>query len=319
MKAMTAPIVSVVICSHNGGHRIGATLAGLARQTEAPAWELLVIDNASTDGLAETCRSLWPTDASGLLRVVPEPRKGQVHARNTGLAAASGSVILFTDDDVHLPQDWVARMSAPLLEGRADAVVGRIVLPASRRPAWMTGDWPAFFSSTEHYRDPPDELVGACMGFRREVLAQVPAFDPMLGPGALGFFDDTLFALQLRAAGLSLRFLDDVRVEHHFALDRLSPAHLRAFASAHGRSQAYADYHWRHLDAATAWRHRLGWWRALAWIRFKTRLQGRANDVPGMREVHALRWLAYWSSLHGCRKLPRNYLRHGLRRLETTS
>src|SRR5690348_8092021 len=70
--------ISVVICTYNGAERLPQTLAHLAAQedTGTIAWEVLVVDNASTDDTAEVARRCWPADAPAPLRVVGEPRMG---------------------------------------------------------------------------------------------------------------------------------------------------------------------------------------------------------------------------------------------------
>ena len=59
----------------------------------------------------------------------------------------------------------------------------------------------------------PEYLVGANMALSREVFAKVPGFDPELGPGALGFYDDTLLGWQLQEAGYTIGSAFDVVVE----------------------------------------------------------------------------------------------------------
>lgn len=101
--------VSVLICCHNAAGRLAPTLRHLlAQQTSgAVPWEVLVVDNASTDGTADVARSVWPVDHPAPLRVISEPRLGVGHARVRGLAEASYEYISFVDDDNWVSPQWV--------------------------------------------------------------------------------------------------------------------------------------------------------------------------------------------------------------------
>jgi GT2 family glycosyltransferase len=114
-------------------------------------------------------------------------------------------VLLFTDDDVHPPIDWIEYMIAPILNEEADAVAGGIrIAPALKRP-WLLPEHEMWLASTE-YSGCPDwhPLIGANMAVHRRVFSKVGGFDPEIGPGALGHAEDTLFSLQMRRAGFVL-------------------------------------------------------------------------------------------------------------------
>ena len=101
--------VTVVVCCHNSAKRLPATLAHLLRQRVAPEieWEVLVIDNASTDETEQVARCCWPSDAPARLRIVREETLGLSRARKRGLVEASHEVVCFVDDDNWLCPAWV--------------------------------------------------------------------------------------------------------------------------------------------------------------------------------------------------------------------
>lgn len=241
------PIVSIIVCTRNRAESLVRTIRsiGKCRIPADLAAELLVVDNGSTD---ETCRIVEKIDLSNLsLRLIQEPAVGVSHAKNCGLAEAAGKILLFTDDDVMVPPDWIDGMCRPILEGNADAMAGGV-----RFPAELDGQvriCRSWFASTEGIAaDHPDRFVGANMAFSREVLEQVPAFDTELGPGALGFGEETLFAYQLREAGFRLVTRFETMVEHHFDPKRLTRTNMLEAARRMGRSKAYVLYHWRHEE-----------------------------------------------------------------------
>lgn len=115
------PSVSVIIPTHNGAATLRAQLHALQEQRYDGRWEVIVVDNASSDGSAAVVAELL--EAMPNLRLVPaHERKGRGYAINCGARAASGDVFLFCDSDDVAAPGWVAAMAEGL---RAhDVVVG---------------------------------------------------------------------------------------------------------------------------------------------------------------------------------------------------
>lgn len=106
---MTAS-VSVVLCCHNSTQRLPPTLQHLAAVTVPPRvdWDVLVVDNASTDDTAACARTLWAQAGAPVpLRVLSEPRQGLNYARWAGIRAARGDIISFVDDDNWVDTRWL--------------------------------------------------------------------------------------------------------------------------------------------------------------------------------------------------------------------
>ena len=264
--------VSVILCSHNRAAHLKETLASL-RTTDVPAgWtvEVLLVDNASTDDTPAVMRAFEHPQAA--VRVLQEKNRGLSHARNCGVRAARGRVLLFTDDDVRLPDGWMEGMATPILEGTADAVAGGVELSAASQRAWMTAHHRDLLASTERI-DPacPERMVGANMAVSARVFEVVPGFDPALGPGRLGLGGETLFSLQLRAAGFQIASAFEVAVRHCPEATRMSREAWKEAAAQSGRAGAYRSYHWAHRHYAlpvllAGWlyqRCRLGWYQGV--------------------------------------------------------
>lgn len=304
--------VSLVIATRNRSAALAATLASLqhvARPDGCQA-ELIVADNGSTDATTATA-SLTPL-ALGPVVVVSEPRPGKANALNTAVARAGGDILVFLDDDVRVAPDWLAELLAPLARGDADAVSGRIdIAPHLLRP-WMTAAVRGWLASTEYLdRDRPDAAIGANMAVTRRVLETVPQFDPELGPGRLGFWEDTLFSFQLRRAGFRLAFAPAARVEHHFDPDRLSRASLLAHAVKLGRSSAYVAWHWNHDSARGATRDALHFRLRLAAKRLVRRRDWQRTEGIAPWEMNLACGIAYADQLRTERARPRAYSRFG--------
>src|SRR5438552_1053990 len=100
--------VSVVVCCHNSAPRLTATLTHLAVQQVHGdlQWEVIVVDNASTDDTAGVAHDAWPRSLP-ILRVVHECALGLAHARSRGLSEARYEIVSFIDDDNWVDPDWV--------------------------------------------------------------------------------------------------------------------------------------------------------------------------------------------------------------------
>jgi GT2 family glycosyltransferase len=250
------------------------------------------------------------------VRCVREPRPGKGHAYNAGLREAAGEFLIFTDDDVRVPREWIAGLVAPLRDGRGDAVAGGVVLaPGLERP-WLTPLMRSFLASTERF-DPkaPHLMVGANMAFHRRVLQKVPAFDPELGPGTwYGLGEESLLAEQIKAAGFTIAGAPEVVVEHHCGTSRLQRQPLLGMARKVGRSEAYLYWHWSHEQVprpalrwawgVTAYARRYGW-RSL---RTPGDVEGHVSDA----ELSLVRAIAFHAQYLREARRPRNYERHGL-------
>jgi glycosyltransferase involved in cell wall biosynthesis len=144
--------MSLVLCCHNSARRLPETLGHLAAQ-QVPAgaeWEVVLVDNASTDGTAEAARRIWG-DGPAPLRVVEEPRAGLSWARLAGARAARYDALTLVDDDNWLAPDWLVRSldvlrdhpnvgavggcSVAVCEVPTPGVVSRRRLELRRRPA----------------------------------------------------------------------------------------------------------------------------------------------------------------------------------------
>jgi dolichyl-phosphate beta-glucosyltransferase len=137
---MRTPDLSIVVPAFNEAQRIVPTLAALASAAAArtPAFEILVVDDGSTDDTAAIVRRL--AEAGPALRLVEtRPNRGKGHAVRVGMLAARGAVRVMADADGSTPAEQLDALLAPIADGRAAVAVGSRYVggrAASDQPWW---------------------------------------------------------------------------------------------------------------------------------------------------------------------------------------
>lgn len=309
-------LASIIICTRNRADCLRKTLAALngVNVSAQLSAEVIVVDNGSTDDTAAVVKECRFDKV--VLKSLSEPQTGQSRSRNRGMAEANGDIIVFTDDDVIPSPDWLTSLCAPILAGKADAVAGCVRLAPHLVAPWMSVYHRQWLADTCGL-DPenPGRLVGANMAFSRAVLERVPAFDVELGPGALGFGDDTLFSAQLKVAGYRMTTAFDAVIEHHFLEDRLLPDSWIQSAKKLGKVDAYIGHHWEHAVWPLPRRKVCEAYLKLARHRLLFLFSKSKPGVP-QSLLDAERY--YHARLHYLQesKRPRNYDKHGLAKLQ---
>jgi glycosyltransferase involved in cell wall biosynthesis len=112
----TPVTISVIVCAYNEEHFVGPCLHALLAQTRQPD-EIIVVDNASSDRTAAVAAGIGP------VRVVHEPRKGLVRAREAGRRAATGDILAYIDADCRAPVLWLERVARRFNRATSPAAV----------------------------------------------------------------------------------------------------------------------------------------------------------------------------------------------------
>jgi len=105
---MNDPFISVVVCTHNRATLLGQALESLVGQTlNAARYEIIVVNNCSTDDTPGIVERFKGSRTIPLLRSVDEPALGLGHARNRGWQVAQGEYVAFMDDDARADSHWL--------------------------------------------------------------------------------------------------------------------------------------------------------------------------------------------------------------------
>ena len=236
--------ISVIICTFNGSERLKDTLKSLG-DMEVPSdiqWELLVVDNNSSDDTGEVIQKFVKT--FGLdVKYLFEGNQGLSHARNKGLMNANGKIIAFTDDDCIVDKSWITSI---LKEFSSDKTLsglgGRVELyNTNDRPVTTRTlkEWMLFSSPNQLF----NLLPGCNMGFVRDVFDDVGIFDPNFGAGTkIASAEDSDFFYRAYKKGFKMIYSPDVLVYHNHG--RRTDSQVRALNRGYviGRGAFYCKH-----------------------------------------------------------------------------
>ena len=292
--ASDAPLVSVVIATRNRASQLQRILDSVeaARGAVTADTEVVIVDNGSTDGTAALLEQ-WSAAGPGHIRVRVE-RPGKSRALNAALAIARGALLVFTDDDVEVPPDWLQVVMTFFAEHpHYAAAMGRVAVPPDIRDSETLarvrryrGAVPLFDMGNAVCD--AEDMYGCNMVVRRAVLEQVGMFNESLGPGASGLHDDIDLARRIRQAGMRIGYMPNAVVYHEVDLARLTDAYYRDFQVRLGRSGFEMDpnaSYWRSVRRLLESAVVLVWWSVLGVSSRRTRAWGRV-----IRHADLIRW-----------------------------
>ncbi len=230
---------TVLICTYNRADRLAETLDSLSRTRTTLRWNVLVVDNNSTDHTRQVVTSRVDRYPVGLAYLY-EPRQGKSNALNTGLSHTDASIIVFTDDDVRVGERWLEAGCRPLLDDPLIDYTGGPVEPIWERPCptWLDRTrsdlWGTLaildyggdsFIFEERRRVP----LGANMAVRRKLIDRIGGFDPHLGRSGSSLLgqEQAEFFCRSRAIGARGLYVPEMSLHHHVPAARLTRDYFR--------------------------------------------------------------------------------------------
>lgn len=225
----TLPRVSVVVCTYNGEATLRACLESL-RRVDYPNLEFILVDDGSTDG------------TEGIAQAFPEviyhgqPNQGLSVARNTGAKLATGEIVVYTDDDCEVDEDWLRYLVRSMHDQGVEAIGGPNITPES--DGWVAKCVAVSPGNPSHVmlNDQHAEHVPGCnMAFRRETLLGLGGFDDQFRQAG----DDVDICWRFMDAGYKIGYAPGAMVWHH------RRATVRAYIGqqkGYGRSEAMVHF-----------------------------------------------------------------------------
>lgn len=291
--------VSIVICTRDRPHDLEKCLLSILSLSQKPH-EIIVVDNAPT---TEKTKEIVAKIGQGI-RYVVESKPGLSVARNTGIHASSGSIIVFTDDDVIVHPNWLRQILYTFEFPDVKAMTG-LVLPSeleteSQVIFEVDLDGFSFGYRAKIFDDQFVQLTkskgvpvwfigaGANMAFRREVFKQIGEFDERLGAGSSGCSEDSEMWYRILAEGGVCRYEPTAVVFHSHRRDLIGL-----------KSQMY-QYLRGHTVALFIQFERYGHWGNLVRIFWILPIHYIMVLIYGLRTgFSATRYLVYLSEVMG--------------------
>jgi GT2 family glycosyltransferase len=240
------PRISVVVCSYNGARTIRDCFEGLKR-LEYPDFEVIVVDDGSTDATAAIARE-YP------FRLISTENRGLSSARNTGMEAATGAIVAYTDDDARPDPHWLTYLAATFMTTEHAGVGGPNIAPPGDGPiADCVANAPGGPVHVLLSDRVAEHIPGCNMAFRRDRLQAIGGFDPRYRAAG----DDVDVCWRLQERGWTLGFSPAAMVWHH---RRNSVRMYWKQQQGYGKAEALLEQKWpEKYNAAghTTWAGRL--------------------------------------------------------------
>lgn len=279
--------VSVIVCTRNRAHAVAASLASVADAAQACRTldvELVVVDNASTDETPAVVGT-WAKSVTLPIRLVREDRKGLAVSRNTGVRAARGAILAFTDDDCRLAPDYFRALQSAFASDAGMAVRGgRVDLgdPGDLPFTIKTDPAPAVYTGEQH---PGGFIHGCNMAMTRATFDHVGPFDERFGAGApCEAGEDTDYLYRAHLAGIPVEYTPSLVVAHFHG--RRSRAEIMKLNSVYARGNGAL-----YLKHARHWQL----FRNFVWD-----LKGSARELVGGAPIDAAFGFTYRANVLGC-------------------
>lgn len=224
------PLASVIVVSYDTLAYTRLCLASALANTDYPNYELIVVDNGSTDGSAadiQLLASRYPQ-----VRVIAnEQNLGFSPGNNQGLAIARGELLVLLNSDTIVPPGWLTRLARHLSDprlGQIGAATNRAGNEAQIEAPYATyGEFLAFAQARAAAYDGVRHAIRMplmfCVAWRRDVLDAVGPLDERY---ETGMFEDEDYALRVKAAGYETAWAADAFVHHayHATIGKLLPS-----------------------------------------------------------------------------------------------
>lgn len=216
-------MISFIICTYNRDKYIYECLSRLAKNTEQTGWEIVLINNNSTDNTAAECKRFESDYPNVNYRYFLEKQQGLSFARNRGIAEAKGEWLVFLDDDAMVDTDYIANLRNHLKSHPEVSAFGGKIEPffEDGEPEWYS-KWSMGFVSAIDRGDSVHEFpenkfpIGANMGIKRDIFEKVGDFNTELGRtgnNLLAGEEKDLFN-RIRKAGGSIYYFPNIDIKH---------------------------------------------------------------------------------------------------------
>ena len=241
------PLITIAICTYNRADYLRDTLEDLKVQLADPGdFEVLVINNRSTDHTADVCREITDQNSGMNFKWVNEPQQGLSFARNRALKEAQSNVILYIDDDVHLPDGFVGSALCYMKKyPNVECAGGRIFVSfEENNTGWIPHELMPMFGlhdlgDSDRIYPPANFPRGGNMLIKKNLFEAFGTFNTELGrigSELLGSEEKEFFE-RIRKDGVKLQYWSDLKLWHRIGAVRLMESYLKKQSVGIGRSE----------------------------------------------------------------------------------
>ncbi|MBK5491853.1 glycosyltransferase family 2 protein [Bacillus sp. TH13] len=209
-------LTSIIILTHNQLQYTQECIYSIRKYTVQQEYELIVVDNASTDGTVE-----WLQKQSDILLVKNAENMGFPKGCNQGIKKAKGENILLLNNDVVVTDRWLSNLIQCLNEEKDAAAVGPVTnsasyysaIPTSYRDIQEMQEFASLYNQSDKNKwEERMKLIGFCMLIKKSVLDEIGLLDERFTPG--NYEDDDL-SLRIFEKGYKLYLCRDTFVHHY--------------------------------------------------------------------------------------------------------
>lgn len=231
---MTNKGISIVICTYNGKSRIASALDSIGQQKTSFPVELLIVDNASTDGTAEFCSDYLKLNFEGFdWKVISESQPGLLHARIAGMKVSKYDWVLFCDDDNVLFPDFLTNAFEILEKDSSIGVLGSLGVPEIKgeKPDWFDQYAHSFAIGSQLQNVPSSNqlihVYGACSIFKKKPILALLAkgFSPVMVDRkneVLLSGGDVEWCWLMQLSGFKIEYSSELKFCHQIPQSRLT-------------------------------------------------------------------------------------------------
>ena len=241
-------MLSIVVCTYNRDKYLYGALKCIAENGyPTDAYEIVLINNMSTDNTESECRRFQNDYPKVGFRYFVETQQGLSYARNRGIEESRGDTLLFLDDDSYIQKDYLAHLQKQLdAYPDADAFGGKIdpVFETGEAPKWLS-KWNYSWVSAIDLGDKVCQFkgkafpIGANMGIKKAMLAKTGVFNTQLGrskKNLMGGEEKDIFE-RIRQQNGNIYYFPDVVVQHVIPPSRTTKDYIERLGEGVGRSE----------------------------------------------------------------------------------
>lgn len=241
-------MLSIVVCTYNRDKYLYGALQCIAENGfPANAYEIILVNNMSTDNTEAECQKFRNDYPNVNFRYFVEANQGLSYARNRGIEESRGETLLFLDDDSYIQHDYLKNLQRQLNDHpEADAFGGKIdpVFESGEAPKWLS-KWNYSWVSAIDMGDKVCQFegkafpIGANMGIRKAMIEKTGVFNTQLGrskKNLMGGEEKDLFE-RIRQQGGLIYYFPDVVVNHVIPPTRTTKDYVKRLGEGVGRSE----------------------------------------------------------------------------------